>query len=73
MHLASASDLRPVCRDCGRVQAGGLLALLELAGVAEHVGRIHFHNALRIPMTMLLELARAAEKLFAMGGQHAKP
>src|SRR6266436_6410917 len=49
-----------VCRDCARRQAPGMLALLDLASVAENVGRKGRHLLIP-PMESLLALARAAE------------
>jgi hypothetical protein len=49
-----------VCRDCGRRHAPPLAALLELARVAERVGRIGRHTLVP-PLHALLDLARAAE------------
>ena len=50
----------PLCRDCGKRQAPHLVALLDLAGVADKVGRLCRH-LLTPPMESLLDLARAAE------------
>jgi hypothetical protein len=50
----------PVCRDCGRLHAPPLVALLDLARVAERVGRIGRHTLVP-PLHALLDLARAAE------------
>jgi hypothetical protein len=50
-----------VCRDCGRRHAPDLTALLDLAAVAERVGRIGRHTIVP-PMAALLDLARAAEQ-----------
>ena len=49
-----------VCDDCGRKHAPSLSALVDLAKVAERVGRIGRHTLVP-PMTALLDLARAAE------------
>jgi hypothetical protein len=49
-----------VCRDCGRLHAPPLAALLDLACVAERVGRIGRHTLVP-PLHALLDLARAAE------------
>src|SRR5206468_9572215 len=49
-----------VCNDCGKKHAPSLAALVDLAGVAERVGRIGRHTLVP-PMTALLDLARAAE------------
>jgi hypothetical protein len=50
----------PVCRDCGKLHAPPLAALLDLARVAERVGRIGRHTLVP-PLHALLDLARAAE------------
>jgi hypothetical protein len=62
--LYRAEDDRPVCPDCGRAHAPTLRALLELAHVAERVGRISRHSPW-VPLDKLLELARAAEDYLA--------
>jgi hypothetical protein len=50
----------PLCPECGRRQAPALAALLDLARVAQRVGRIHRHTL--VPsLGELLDLARAAE------------
>jgi hypothetical protein len=49
-----------VCRECGRKHAPSLVALLDLAGTAERVGRIGRHSVFP-PLGALLDLARAAE------------
>lgn len=49
-----------VCRDCGKKHAPHLVDLVELARVAEKVGRLCRH-LLTPPMESLLDLARAAE------------
>lgn len=49
-----------VCRDCCKRQAPGVVALLDLAHIAENVGRKSRH-LLTPPMESLLALARAAE------------
>jgi hypothetical protein len=49
-----------VCRDCGRLHAPPLAALLDLARVAERVGRIGRHTLVP-PLHSLLDLTRAAE------------
>jgi hypothetical protein len=49
-----------VCRPCGKKHAPSLVALLDLAHVAERVGRIGRHTLVP-PMGALLDLARAAE------------
>lgn len=50
-----------VCRECAKRQAPDLVALLDLAVVAERVGRIGRHTLVP-PMAALLDLARAAEQ-----------
>jgi hypothetical protein len=59
-HLALADGSAPVCRDCGRMHAPALAALMQLADAAERVGRIGRHSVFP-PMSALLELARAAD------------
>jgi hypothetical protein len=49
-----------VCRDCGKSHAPALAALLDLAHVADRVGRIGRHMLVP-PLDALLDLARAAE------------
>jgi hypothetical protein len=49
-----------VCRQCGRKHAPSLAALLDLAQVAERVGRIGRYTLVP-PLGALLDLARAAE------------
>ena len=49
-----------VCRECGKKHAPSLAALLDLAWVAERVGRIGRHTLVP-PLGALLDLARAAE------------
>jgi hypothetical protein len=58
--LRLAERCAPVCRPCGRKHAPALVALLDLAHVAERVGRIGRHTLVP-PMGALLDLARAAE------------
>jgi hypothetical protein len=53
-------DGEAVCRDCGKRHAPALAALLELAHVADRVGRIGRHTLVP-PFNVLLDLARAAE------------
>jgi hypothetical protein len=58
--LCLENGQQPVCRDCGRKAAPSLVALLDLAVVAERVGRVARHTL--IPsLETLLHLARAAE------------
>ena len=49
-----------VCHACGKQHAPSLVALLDLAQVAERVGRIGRHTLVP-PLGALLDLARAAE------------
>jgi hypothetical protein len=58
-----------VCKECGKRMAPELTALLDLAAVAERVGRIGRHTLVP-PMAALLDLARAAEQ-FAEAKPHS--
>ena len=58
--IVVATTSEPLCRDCGRIHAPHLIALIELAHTADKVGR-HSRHLLTPPMKSLLELARAAE------------
>jgi hypothetical protein len=58
LFLADRPDA--VCRTCGRKHAPSLVALLDLAQVAERVGRIGQHTLVP-PLGALLDLAHAAE------------
>jgi hypothetical protein len=49
-----------VCRECGKLHAPPLVALLDLARVAERVGRVNRHTLVP-PLHTLLDMARAAE------------
>ena len=60
VHLVRAETGEPICRGCGRRQAPGLAALLDLAGTAGRVARIG-RQGIFPPFTALLDLARAAE------------
>ena len=51
---------KPICRDCGKRLAPNLIALLDLAHVADKVARQGRHM-LPPSMESLLDLARAAE------------
>lgn len=51
---------RAVCRDCGQRHAPHLAALIDLANIAERVGRTSRY-IMTPPMEALLALARAAE------------
>jgi hypothetical protein len=62
LHLGDTEDV--VCRDCGKRHAPDLVALLDLAAVAERVGRIGRFTVVP-PMAALLDLARAAEQYTA--------
>jgi hypothetical protein len=53
-----------VCRECGKVHAPPLVALLDLARVAERVGRVSRHTLVP-PLHTLLDMARAAEDYVA--------
>jgi hypothetical protein len=55
----------PVCRECGKLHAPALAALLDLARVAERVGRIGRHTLVP-PLHALLDLSRAAEDYLAV-------
>ena len=58
--LADADSEATVCRSCGKRHAPSLVALLDLACVAERVGRIGRHTVVP-PMGAILDLVRAAE------------
>lgn len=58
--LIRAEDRNRVCRNCGKKHAPSLVALLDLACMAERVGRIGRHTLVP-PLSALLDLARAAE------------
>lgn len=58
--LVRAQSGEAVCRDCAKVHAPQLIALVDLAHTADKVGR-HSRHLLTPPMKSLLELARAAE------------
>jgi hypothetical protein len=58
LFLAEGPD--PVCPECGHLHAAPLAALVRLARAAERVGRIGRHTVFP-PLTVLLDLARAAE------------
>ncbi len=66
-HLVLAETDEPVCRECGKKEAPHLVALVDLAQVAQRVGRMCKH-VLVPPMEVLLSLARAAEDFI-----HATP
>lgn len=58
--LVTAEDDSTICRVCGKRHAAPLVALMDLANVADKVGRQSRH-LLTPPMESLLDLARAAE------------
>jgi hypothetical protein len=58
--LCLAANWDSVCRDCGRRHAPSLVALLDLARVAERVGHVGRHT-LTPPLEAMLRLVRAAE------------
>jgi hypothetical protein len=58
--LTVAGSETTVCRSCGKRHAPSLLALLDLARVAERVGRIGRHTVVP-PMGAILDLVKAAE------------
>ncbi len=58
--LCLADTWHNVCRRCGQAHAPALLALLDLARVAEQVGHIGRHTLVP-PLSALLDLNRAAE------------
>jgi ribosome-binding protein aMBF1 (putative translation factor) len=57
-----------VCRDCVKAHSPALSALLELAEVAERVGRASTHAPHWVPLEMLLALARASENYCTSAG-----
>lgn len=66
--LCLLPNMTPVCRNCGRQHASALSALLDLGGLAQHVGRVSRssrQSSLRLPIGSLLELSRAAEDYYA--------
>ncbi|MCS7045495.1 MAG: hypothetical protein NZO58_03970 [Gemmataceae bacterium] len=80
--LVDAERSATICRACGKRHAPALVALLDLAHVADKVGRQGRH-LLTPPMEALLDLARAAEDYWSsrtfvenrpetVTGQHAK-
>ena len=62
-------DEEPVCRDCGKKHAPQAVALVDLAHVAERVGRVSRHSLVP-PMEALLALARAAEDFNHLAPRH---
>jgi hypothetical protein len=59
--LFLGDSLDRVCRNCGQERTPQLVALLDLAHVAERVGTVRRY-LLVPPMESLLDLARAAEE-----------
>lgn len=66
LRLCLADGLAAVCSACGRRHAPALGALLELAQVAEQVGRVSAHSRLWVPLEMQLELTRASEMFYTL-------
>lgn len=58
--LCLAGSLDAVCRKCAKQHAPYLEALVDLARVAERIGRISRHTPW-VPLERLLDLAHAAE------------
>ncbi len=58
--LCLAESLAPVCQQCGKKHDPALAALLDMARVADRVGRIGTHTLVP-PLAALLDLARVAE------------
>jgi hypothetical protein len=58
--LCRADNADTVCRECGQRHAPALVALFDLACVAERVGNIGRHT-LTPPLEEMLALVRAAE------------
>jgi hypothetical protein len=58
--LSVADNHSTVCRSCGKSHAPSLVALLDLARVAERVGKIGRHTVVP-PMAAILDLVKAAE------------
>jgi hypothetical protein len=58
--LSLAETSAVVCRDCGKKHAPSLVALLDLARVAERVGKIGRHTLVP-PLTVMIDLVQAAE------------
>jgi hypothetical protein len=63
--LAVAESEATVCRACGKRHAPSLVALLDLARVAERVGRIGRHTVVP-PMGAILDLVKAAEDYLSL-------
>jgi hypothetical protein len=64
--LSLVKDNSPVCRKCAQQHAPFLVALLELARVADRIGRIQRHSTVGVPIRSLLQLALASEKCFLL-------
>ncbi len=62
--LCLAGSLAAVCRPCGLTQDPVLCGLLDLARVAELLGRVSLHNPFHVPMEMLLDITRASENYY---------
>jgi hypothetical protein len=60
LRLAHADTHSEVCRHCGKKHAPSLVALLDLARMAEGVGRIGRHTVVP-PITVMMALVQAAE------------
>jgi hypothetical protein len=58
--LSRADSLAVVCRECGKKHAPGLVALLDLAHVAQRAGKVGRHTVVP-PMTVMMDLVKAAE------------
>jgi hypothetical protein len=70
-HLAVAGGEADVCRDCGKGHAPSLVALLDLARVAERVGRIGRHTVVP-PMGAILDLVKAAEDYLSLAADKGR-
>jgi hypothetical protein len=66
--LVLADRPEPVCRACGKEHAPSLVSLLDLATTARRVGRIGRHG-MSLPLSALLDLARAAENFLDASGR----
>ena len=58
--LARADTRAAVCRECGKRHAPSLVALLDLAQVAERVGHVGRHTLVP-PIAVMMDLVQAAE------------
>lgn len=54
----------PICADCGEKLAPELATLVDVARIAEQVGRVNHHNRSWPVMDALLKLARASERYY---------